>query len=342
MMQKKVRVGIIGCGGIGIGIHLLALREIELCELAWTCDIIEERAKDAAEQFGAPKYGTLYKELLKEDKPDAVFVLVQPEQAFRISYDCLMAGCNVFVEKPFGITSYQAESLLRTAKQQGVQLQVGFNRRFIPMLDVIKEKLKDLGPIHQIDGWFYKNGDAAFYDGCSSAFTCDVIHVIDLVRHLAGGEAVKTFQVASRFGESPVNNSWNSLIAFDNGVVGVIHSNYESGGRIHGFTIHTSDATIIINVGFGGPACSATILYSSGKAFSLASQGARPINREELDGIAIAGEDRYELYYGYEPEDKAFLEAIANGTKVACDAEDALKTMKLLDMMQASEFENIV
>ena len=341
MMQKKVRVGVIGCGGIGVGIHLLALKDIELCELAWTCDLIEERAKDAAEQFGAPKYGTLYKELLKEDKPDAVFVLVQPEQAFRISYDCMMAGCHVFVEKPFGITSYQSETLLRTAKQQGVQCQIGFNRRFIPLITEIKKRLETLGPIHQIDGWFYKNGDAAFYDGCSSAFTCDVIHVIDLVRHLAGGDAVKTFQVASRFGESPVNNSWNSLIAFDNGVVGVIHSNYESGGRVHGFTIHTSEAAIFINIGFGGAACEATILYSSGKTFSLASQGAPILSEEKLDGLSIADSDRYEWYYGYGAEDTAFLEAIANGETVPCCAVDALKTIKLLDMMRNSEYENV-
>ncbi|HOO26358.1 MAG TPA: Gfo/Idh/MocA family oxidoreductase, partial [Clostridiales bacterium] len=51
-MDKKVRVGIIGCGGIANGKHMPSLAKQEDVEMVAFCDIIEERAVEAAEEFG--------------------------------------------------------------------------------------------------------------------------------------------------------------------------------------------------------------------------------------------------------------------------------------------------
>ncbi|MEG2597272.1 MAG: Gfo/Idh/MocA family oxidoreductase, partial [Oscillospiraceae bacterium] len=54
--MKKVKVGIIGCGGIANGKHLPALKHLveqDIIELVAFCDIIEERAVKAAKEFGA-------------------------------------------------------------------------------------------------------------------------------------------------------------------------------------------------------------------------------------------------------------------------------------------------
>ena len=47
-MERKVRIGIIGCGGIANGKHMPALKKIEEAEMVAFCDIIEERAVKAA------------------------------------------------------------------------------------------------------------------------------------------------------------------------------------------------------------------------------------------------------------------------------------------------------
>lgn len=52
-MGRKVRIGIIGCGGIANGKHMPALKKIEEAEMVAFCDIIEERAVKAAKEFGA-------------------------------------------------------------------------------------------------------------------------------------------------------------------------------------------------------------------------------------------------------------------------------------------------
>lgn len=75
--MEKVRIGIIGCGGIANGKHLPALKKIKEAELVAFCDIIEEKAVKAAKEYGTPdaKVYTDYKELLKDESIDAVHVL---------------------------------------------------------------------------------------------------------------------------------------------------------------------------------------------------------------------------------------------------------------------------
>ena len=75
--MKKLRVGIIGCGGIANGKHMPGLKaNSDLCEMVWFCDIIPERAEKAAKEFGAEgaKWCEDYKQLLAD--PDVDLVLL--------------------------------------------------------------------------------------------------------------------------------------------------------------------------------------------------------------------------------------------------------------------------
>ena len=67
-MAKKLKVGIIGCGGIANGKHMPALKKVAEVEMVAFCDIIEERAVEAAKKYGVEgaKTYTDYKELLKD------------------------------------------------------------------------------------------------------------------------------------------------------------------------------------------------------------------------------------------------------------------------------------
>ena len=69
-MEKKVKIGIIGCGGIGTGKHLPSLAKVPEAEVVAFCDIIPERAEKAAKEFGPAdaRVYTDYKELLEKEK----------------------------------------------------------------------------------------------------------------------------------------------------------------------------------------------------------------------------------------------------------------------------------
>ncbi len=335
--QGQVRVCVIGAGGIAVGIHLPALAEIGQARVVAVCDHAGDKAAEAARLFHVPKSYRNYLEMLDTEKPDAAFVLVQPDQSFRIALDCLTRGVHAFVEKPAGVTAYQARTLERAANARGVICQVGFNRRYIPLVRVVVDRMRAITPIEHVEGYFLKHSDAAFYEGCASALMCDTIHVVDCVRWIAGGAAQKAATLIGRYGDTPVDNAWNSVIGFDNGVSAVIHANYNAGGRIHGFALHGPNASATINLGFGDTACEAKILHCSGaKTYSVASQPPGDARHaiETFDGMRIANHTEYHGYFGYLDEDRAFLTGILTGRTPMNGIAESAESMALCELIE--------
>ena len=93
--MKKLKIGIIGCGGIATGKHLPSLAKLsDKIEMVAFCDIIEEKAVDCAKRFGTPdaKVYTDYKELLKDESISVVHVLTPNRSHSFITVDALEAG----------------------------------------------------------------------------------------------------------------------------------------------------------------------------------------------------------------------------------------------------------
>lgn len=338
-MSEKIKLGVIGAGGIANGVHLPSLAEIEDCEIAAICDLVEEKAQKAAKQYSIPRVYRWHQDMLAKEKLDGILCLVQCDLMYRVAYDCLTAGNNIIVEKPAGITSYQAESLARTAEKAGKIAAVAMNRRHVPLVQKVFGIMREITEITQVDGCFTKFSDIASDWHYASAFVCDGVHATDLVRYLAGSEPRSAATVIGRH-NSPVDNSWSSVIHFENGVTGTLRSNYQTAARIHNFEIHGPKASAYINLGFPGTkGCDATIVHSTGK--SMYSQSAAGIGKqmiETIDGIELAGgNDKLYAHYGYKQEDIDFVECLKTGKKPLCTIDDAAKTMKLVELLLASQ-----
>lgn len=332
--MKKVKVGVIGAGSIARAVHLPSLSELDTVELVAICDLYIEKAEEMAAKYSIPKTYKSYHEMLANEELDAVFCLVNPDCMFRVARDCMRAGKHVMMEKPAGIDSYQAHSLARQAKESGVIAAAAMNRRTIPLIDVVLEKVRATGQITQIDGRFMKFGKVESNWDYASALNCDIVHAIDLIRYIAQSEPKKVATVANSI-NSPVDNIWNSAILFENGISATLRANYQAAARIHDFEIHGPGASAFINIGFGEAACEATILYGNGTIiYSAASTGTGGERKnEKLDGKEIAGSENYHTYYGYKQEDIEFIDAILNGTQPRCNVEDAAKTMDMVEMI---------
>ena len=76
-IMARLRIGIIGCGGIANGKHMPSLKAIDRADLVAFCDLIPERAQKAAKEYGTPdaKVYTDYKELLKDESIDVIYVM---------------------------------------------------------------------------------------------------------------------------------------------------------------------------------------------------------------------------------------------------------------------------
>lgn len=332
-MSERVKVGIIGAGGIANGVHMPSLNEIEACEVVAICDLIGEKAKKLADKYGVKKTYTSYNEMFEKEALDAVYVLVQPDCTYRVAHDAITAGYHVMIEKPMGIDSYQAHSLARAAEASGKIVAVAMNRRHIPVVQEAIKRVRAVTEITEIDGRFMKFSDIDKGWHYASAYNCDIIHAIDLVRYLAQSEPKNAGTVIGRF-NAPVDNAWLSAIAFENGILATLRANYRSSCRVHDFEIHGPKASAYINLGFGGQECEADILYGAGVSmYSSASAGVATETREHIDGISLAGGEKYYQYYGYKTEDQDFIRCIQTGTQPLCTAADAAKSMDMAELL---------
>ena len=150
--MRKVRIGIIGCGGIANNKHMPALRKIPEVEMVAFCDIVEERAVKAAADYGTPdaKVYTDYKELLKDESIEVVHVLTPNRDHSYITVDALEAGKHVMCEKPMAINTAEAQKMVDAAKRTGKKLTIGYQSRFRPDSMYLKQACEngELGEIY--------------------------------------------------------------------------------------------------------------------------------------------------------------------------------------------------
>ena len=142
--MDKLRIGVIGCGGISKLKHFPALNKLKhRVELIGFCDLIEDRAAEARSQYGDPgaKVYVDYQRLLEDKTIDVVYVLTPNVAHGPITVDALNAGKHVlcesldagkwvFCEKPMAASSADAKKMLEASKRSGKKLTIGYQNRF--------------------------------------------------------------------------------------------------------------------------------------------------------------------------------------------------------------------
>ena len=150
--KTKLRIGIIGCGGIANYKHMPSLKALGDVEMAAFCDIIEERAEKARREFGAPDAKTYldYRELLQDHSIDVVHVLTPNRSHAEISIAALDAGKHVMCEKPMAKSATDARRMVEAAKRSGKKLTIGYQNRYKPGSIYLKKLITrgDLGDIY--------------------------------------------------------------------------------------------------------------------------------------------------------------------------------------------------
>lgn len=143
--MEKVKIGIIGCGGIANGKHMPALKRLKSADMVAFCDIVIERAEKAAKEYGAPgaKVYLNYKELLADKTIDVVHVLTPNRLHSSITVDALDAGKHVMCEKPMAISSAEAQKMLDAARRNDRKLTIGYQNRQRPDSLYLKKEASD-------------------------------------------------------------------------------------------------------------------------------------------------------------------------------------------------------
>ena len=150
-MERTIKVGIIGTGGIAGGKHMPALAKVKGVEMVAFCDIIETKAQAAAAKYGTAdaKVYTDYTELLQDGDIEVVHVLTPNDSHAEISIAALEADKHVMCEKPMAKKAADARKMLEAAQRTGKKLTIGYQNRQTSEASYLK-KVCDAGDLGEI------------------------------------------------------------------------------------------------------------------------------------------------------------------------------------------------
>jgi predicted dehydrogenase len=145
-IDKKLRLGVVGCGRVFEKLYLPALKRLDEWNLVAVCDPSEERRKWARHisenLYIFHEFGTFSKNC----PVDAVLVVTPPEFHCQYSVQALEKGAHVLVEKPMAPNVADGARMVDMAAKQKKKLWVGFQRRFRETFFQLKREISPVRP----------------------------------------------------------------------------------------------------------------------------------------------------------------------------------------------------
>ncbi len=327
-----MRVGLVGCGNIGVKGHIPAYARIPNASLVAVCDADAERVNSAALLTGAVAYSDLG-DLLEGEEVDAVDICTPPRTHAELSIQAMDAGRHVLCEKPIAHSLEDADAMIASAAENGVRLMVGQVRRFDDRYAAVKEQI-EAGRVGR--PVFIRRAERQFLPFPPDAWQWDPaagggvildigVHVLDLLRWLFGDEPVEIRAVAQA-----VRDSAREAGSFDHAM---ITCRFDGGG------IGLAEASWAHPEGFGsGLYASLDVVGSEGK-LGYSDQDSNPML--VFDEEAGAELPRYfglmsSTEYAFEAQIAHFLDRIRDDRAFLVDAGDARAALAMALAAQES------
>ncbi len=135
------KIGLLGVGAVG-GMHKEAMDLHPECELTAVCNRTLSKAEKMAEGTSIRCYSD-YKEMMEKEELDAVIVNLPHDLHHDVTNYILNCGVSVLVEKPMAMNVKECESMIETAKKNGVVLAVGHPQRYYAGLRCLKRLIEE-------------------------------------------------------------------------------------------------------------------------------------------------------------------------------------------------------
>ncbi|GGE38178.1 hypothetical protein GCM10011391_16220 [Pullulanibacillus camelliae] len=186
--MDKVKVGLIGVGGIG-SVHLKHLSQHPDVDSVALCDVNAQAVEEKALAMGSSTFYTDVDDLLMNERLDALFICVPPFAHGDIEEKAAERGIHLLVEKPIELDLDKAYAKADAIERAGILHATGYCLRYIDVLDHAKTYLQDK-PIAMIRG-YYLGGFVPTpwfrqQDKSGGQLVEQATHVLDLMRYIAG------------------------------------------------------------------------------------------------------------------------------------------------------------
>jgi predicted dehydrogenase len=339
--MTSIGIGLIGCGGIANNAHLPALKKLAdegLVRIVAVCDIVEERAKEAAEKYGASHVFTDYREMLKLTDLDAVDVCTPNYMHNPPVVDAFAAGKHVICEKPIGRNAVEGQEMVDAARKAGKKLQIALNVRFNSGPQAVKRFIDDgkLGDIYYarahalrrrgIPGW----GVFTQKDKQGGGPLIDIgVHILDLTLWLMGypKPVSVTGMTYAKFGPREgvlgLLGQWDpKTFTVEDFAVGFVR--FENGATL---TLESSFAANLEQDQFQ----TSVFGTEGGVLLDPFNNAHTKLLREESGALTDTSLAFLPNLNSYEEELRGFVKAVADDTPVPVSGEQGLMVTRILD-----------
>ncbi len=320
--QEKVSLAIIGSGAIAEEGYLPAADIVSNIVVTHVVDLDTKRAKRVASRFYVPNFVTDYHEIF--GKVNAAVVGTPPSSHVEISIDCLNHGLHVLCEKPLATSIQEAKEMVATRDRTGNLLAVGMVRRLSWSSRLVKKLVETgvLGEINRFDveeGWEFNwplRTGHLFQGGDSRGVVADTgPHLFDLLMWLLRSQHAHVVRCK--------DDNWGGIEANASVEVVVETSSQKVLGKIELSFTRRLRNTIRI---FGETGCLEASTVGANEVYFfplgeninpiiLTSKNPKPKKKNEDFFIQLSN----------------FADSIINGSKEYVPAEEAVKTMALIE-----------
>ncbi len=153
--ERRLRVGVLGCGPIAQFAHLDACRKARNVELEAICDLAPDLAERMAAIHRPCSVYHEYDAMLADPRVEAVIVAIADQFHVEMALKALEAGKHVLVEKPLGVSIEECELLRDRVAEVSRVLQVGNNRRFDPGIAFAARFVREeMGGLMALKAWY--------------------------------------------------------------------------------------------------------------------------------------------------------------------------------------------
>lgn len=314
-IMAKIRIGIIGAGGIG-GTHLRAYSEWpDLCEIVGVADIHLPAAEERVKQYGGKAYGS-YEKMLDEAQPDAVSICTPPNGHLPAVKAVAARGLAVLCEKPPARTLAETEQIVATMAGANTVLQFAFCHRFHQPVMQAREMIASgkLGKVVQVYNRFGfrfdRAGSSWFTDreiAGGGVLIDTLVHSVDIFRALAGEDILRVAASISTMLPVKVEDSASILVTSVSGVAGSLNCSWVTPVSEAEVRIYGTQGQAVIDYGQAG-----------GLRYRLAGEA-------EWTQLPFDKKDRFNL------QAEHFLQCVASKSAPAVGGQDGIAVMRVIE-----------
>lgn len=307
---SNLKLAVIGLGGIAEKAYLPLLSTWPGLTL-FACSRSSETVEAHLARYPFERGTTDLEELIRWG-PEAALVLTPNPTHYEIAQRLLESGVDTYVEKPLTLSSEASAELGGIAEERGSILMVGFNRRYAPVHQWVRERWGER-PVRFC--LLEKHRPDSVHPDLETSYTDDTIHQIDLLRYFCG--EAEPLSTRYRMRNGALESAYSSLRLTAGGLA-LIATSRSSGRWRERYEIHGEGASVYI------------------EAFTdvrwMDEDGERLFGQEELGSWASSL-----MIRGFEGELAHFFQCVESRQRPSTSSEESVRTQRLLEgLLQAA------